>query len=193
MRHRARNIGGHSALVAPQSKDIVGMAQIDRIVRWISFLLAAMAGAALVLIALTIMLEVTMRALRIPLIGASEVVRITFVASVYLAFSYVIVQRREIRVDVLRTFHTVPLQRLLDAAAGLITLCFFAFIAWFGIVRLENNLARGVYLEGRLLIPMWIPWLTIVIGASMSVVAALLVIARSLAGLDDEQPTEESN
>lgn len=169
------------------------MAQIDRIVRWISFILAALAGTALVMIAVTIMLEVTMRALRIPLIGASEVVRITFVASVYLAFSYVIIERREIRVDVLRAFHTVPLQRLLDAAAGLVTLCFFAFIAWFGIIRLQDNLARGVYLEGRLLIPMWIPWLTIVIGASLSVVAAVINMARSLIGLDDDQPAEEAD
>jgi TRAP-type C4-dicarboxylate transport system permease small subunit len=162
------------------------MAQINAIIRWISFVLAALAGTALVMIAVTIMFEVTMRALRIPLIGANEVVRVAFVASVYLAFSHVIVERREIRVDVLRAFHTRLLQRVLDAAAGAVTLAFFLFIAWFGFVRLEDNYTRGVFLEGRLLIPMWIPWLTIVLGSAMSILAAALIIVRSLVGLDDE-------
>jgi TRAP-type C4-dicarboxylate transport system permease small subunit len=168
------------------------MAQITRIISGISFVLAALAGTALVVIALTIMLEVSMRALRIPLVGANEVVRVTFVASVYLAFSYVIVQRREIRVDVLRAFHSRTIQRLLDAAAGVITLGFFLLVAWFGFFRLQDNYARGVFLEGRLLIPMWIPWLTIVLGSAMSIVAALLIIVRSLAGLDDGNPGDET-
>lgn len=162
------------------------MVYIDQFIRWISFALAALAGMALVAIALIIMLEVTMRTLHIPLIGASEIVRITFVASVFLAFSHVIIQRREIRVDVLRAFQPVPLQRVLDAAAGLMTLGFFAFIVWFGIIRLHDNFVRGVYLEGRLLIPMWIPWLTIVTGAALSVAAAALIILRSLSGRNDD-------
>ena len=100
------------------------MQLIDRIIRAMSFGLAVLAGLALVSIALIIMLDVLMRAFRIPLIGASEVVRITFVASVHLAFAHVITQDREIRVDILRTTINPLVMRVFDVLAGLTTLAF---------------------------------------------------------------------
>lgn len=157
------------------------MQRLDHLVNRISLALAVLAGTALVAIAVIIMLEVTMRALSIPLIGASEVVRVTFVASVYLAFAHVITQDREIRVDVLRGFFPAQVERLIEALASLVTLAFFAMIFWFSVERLQDNWARGVYLEGRLLIPMWVPWGTIMIGTLMSVVAAALAVMRKLA------------
>lgn len=156
------------------------MKRLDHAVNRISLALAALAGVALVVIAIIIMIEVTMRALSIPLIGANEVVRVTFVASVYLAFAHLITQEREIRVDVLRGFFSAPVERLLEALASLVTLGFFAMILWFSIERLQDNWQRGVYLEGRLLIPMWIPWGTIMVGTFLSVVAAALAMIRKM-------------
>jgi len=154
--------------------------RLDYLATRISLALAVLAGTALVGIAVIIMLEVTMRALSIPLIGASEVVRVTFVASVYLAFAHLITQDREIRVDVLRGFFPAPVERMFEVLASIVTMAFFGMIFWFSVERLQDNWVRGVYLEGRLLIPMWIPWGTIMIGTLMSVVASTLVMVRRL-------------
>jgi len=38
----------------------------------------------------------------------------------------------------------------------------------------------GVYLEGRLLIPMWIPWSTITIGSLMAAIASACSLLKHL-------------
>lgn len=145
---------------------------LDRTVKQISRVMAMIAGLALVMIALTIMAEITMRTFFVPLVGGIEIVRVTFVISVFFAFAHVITQDREIRVDVFRWMFPTSALRIIDAAASLVTLGFFAFLLWFSAGRLWSDWMRGVYLEGRLLIPMWIPWSTITIGALMAVVAS---------------------
>lgn len=158
------------------------MAFIDRWMQRISLTLAVVAGLALLAIAGTIMAEIVMRALRRPLIGAIEIVRVTFVISVFFAFAHVITQGREIRVDILRNSFPPLLAKLLDILASLVTAAFFALLLWFSVFRLQDNWTRGVYLEGRLLLPMWIPWATITVGAALSVVAALLAAVKHALG-----------
>lgn len=155
---------------------------LDRTVRLVGRSMAAIAGLALLMIAVTIMAEIVMRALRTPLVGGIEIIRVTFVISVFFAFAHVITQDREIRVDVLRWMFPPGALRLLDAAASLVTLAFFGFLLWFSAGRLWNDWAAGVYLEGRLLIPMWIPWSAITLGALMAVVASACSLLKHLLG-----------
>lgn len=157
-------------------------AMLDRMVTRISRLMAAIAGLALLVIAVTIIAEIVFRAMHAPLVGGIEVVRVTFVISVFFAFAYVIVEDREIRVDVLRWAFPPGALRVLDAAASLVTLAFFGFLLWFSVGRLWHDWIGGVYLEGRLLIPMWIPWSAITLGALMAVIASVCSILKHLFG-----------
>lgn len=157
-------------------------ATLDRMVTRISRLMAAIAGLALLIIAVTIIAEIVFRALHAPLVGGIEVVRVTFVISVFFAFAHVIVEDREIRVDVLRWVFPSGALRILDVAASLVTLAFFGFLLWFSVGRLWHDWVGGVYLEGRLLIPMWIPWGAITLGALMAVIASACSILKRLFG-----------
>lgn len=153
---------------------------LDRIVRLISRIMAIIAGLALVLIALTIMAEIAMRTFFVPLVGGIEIIRVTFVVSVFFAFAHVITQDREIRVDVFRWMFPAKALRVVDAAASAVTLAFFGLLLWFSAGRLWSDWMGGVYLEGRLLIPMWIPWSTITIGSLMAAIASACSLLKHL-------------
>jgi TRAP-type C4-dicarboxylate transport system permease small subunit len=149
---------------------------ILRLSRWLGIL----AGFAMLAIAAIIMLEVVMRALRNPLIGGIEMTRIAFVFSVFFAFAYVTTTEREIRVDAFR--HKMPplLVKVLDAAAALTTAVFFALFFWLGLAKTDEAWERGIFLEGQLLLPMWIPWGAVVIGSLLAVLACLRSMVRVL-------------
>lgn len=157
-------------------------ARLDRIVARIGWLMAAIAGLALLVIAMTIIAEIALRALHAPLVGGIEIIRVTFVISVFFAFTHVITQDREIRVDVLRWIFPPGALRIMDALASFVTLAFFGFLLWFSAGRLWDDWVRDVYLEGRLSIPMWIPWSTITLGAFMAVVASACSLLKYLFG-----------
>ena len=156
------------------------LSAVDRVIAGISWAMAVVAGIALLLIALIIMTEVVMRAMRNPLVGGIEMIRVTFVISVFFAFAHVIVAEREIRVDVMRYLMPRASLRFLDAAASLVTLLFFGFLLWFSVGRLLEAWERGIFLEGQLLLPMWMPWGTIVLGSAMAAAASLCGIVKYL-------------
>lgn len=146
---------------------------LDKLVNWISRVLVTIAGIALMGVVVIVMAEVIMRALRTPLVGGIELIRVSFLVSVFFAFAHVLVAERDIRVDVIRALVPVWMLRYLDVFATVVSALFFGMLFYFSLGRLHEAIARGVYLEGRLLLPMWIPWGTIVIGAGMAVVAAV--------------------
>jgi TRAP-type C4-dicarboxylate transport system permease small subunit len=154
---------------------------VDRLIAGVAWAMAVIAGMALLLIALIIMTEVVMRAMRNSLVGGIEMIRLTFVISVFFAFAHVIVSEREIRVDVMRYVIPRASLRILDAAASLVTCLFFTFLVWFSVGRLVEAWERGIFLEGQLLLPMWIPWGTIVLGSAMALAASMCSIVKYLA------------
>ena len=163
------------------------------IVARIARLMAIMAGIALLAIIAIIMTDVATRLVGISLAGSLELVRTTFVVSVFFAFAHVILSEREIRVDVMRFVLPAPLLRCLDVAAGIVTLCFFGLLAWFSTTHFIDTWTRGIFMDGELLLPMWMPWGTIVIGSVAAVVAAICLIARAaLQPVRTSDPTEIS-
>lgn len=154
---------------------------INKTIRSTTRLMAVVAGIAMIAIACITMLEVGMRAVGHPLVGGIEMVSISFVISVFFAFAYVTVTEREIRVDVFRHLMPGMALRIVDSASSLITLVFFAFFVWFSVGRLVEAWERGIFLEGRLLLPMWIPWGTIVVGSFMAALASFCELVTHIA------------
>lgn len=155
--------------------------RLDRAFGRVAWFMAALAGLALVTLAVIILTEVLLRNIGIPFIGAIELVRVVFVITSFFAFAHVITGDREIRVDVLRYLFPERVSFAFDAIASFITLAFFALLVWFAFGRTHEAVVRGIYLEGRLLIPMWIPWGTITLGSALAVIASLRSIVRYLA------------
>ncbi|WP_166652300.1 TRAP transporter small permease [Enterovirga rhinocerotis] len=145
----------------------------------ISWGLAVAATISIFVIIGLIMADVVTRLFGISLPGIIELVRTSFVVSVFFAFAYVIVTEREIRVDVLRYVVPTFLLRYLDVAAALITFVFFGFMAWLAWVSLHDALTFGIFMDGELLLPMWLPWATIVIGSVAAMVAAACLAVRA--------------
>lgn len=154
------------------------VALLDRLVSRVVWVLVAVAGLALVTVVLIVMTEVIMRALGSPLVGGIELIRVAFLVSVFFAFAYVLIAEREIRVDVIRGVVPFGMLRYMDALANIVSALFFGFLLYFSVARLHDAVVNGIYLEGRLLIPMWIPWGTIVIGSMMAVIAAVAMTIR---------------
>lgn len=146
---------------------------LDRLVGAVSRFLVTVAGLALMAVVVIVMTEVVTRGLRMPLVGGIEMIRVSFLVSVFFAFAHVLVAERDIRVDVIRPLVPVWTLRYMDVFAAIVSALFFGLLFYFSLGRLHEAIARGVYLEGRLLLPMWLPWGTIVIGAGMAVVAAV--------------------
>lgn len=146
---------------------------LDRLVDRISAVLVTIAGVALMSVVAVVMTEVAMRALGTPLVGGIELIRVSFLVSVFFAFAYVLVSERDIRVDVLRSLVPTWTLRCMDVLAAVISALFFGLLVYFSFGRFHEAIARGVYIDGRLLLPMWLPWGTIMIGSGMAVLAAV--------------------
>lgn len=165
-------------------------------VKRVSLISAVIAALALLVIVGVIMTEVVMRAMHTPLVGGIEIIRVTFLIAVFFAFAHVILSERDIRVDIVRTFLPRGVMRLLDMFASLVSAVFFGFMLFFAWEELMRALRGGVYMDGRLLLPMWLPWGTIVFGSFMGVLASLAMIfhyaTRKPSGDDDTGPSDRT-
>lgn len=166
---------------------------LDEVIARIAWTLAAIAGSGLIAIALIVMADVAMRSAGNPLTGASEIVQIVFVVSVFFAFANLIVSERDIRVDAVVSLVPAPGKRVLDVAASTITIALFTLLLFFSAQRVYEAWAHGVFMEGRLLLPKWIPWATIAFGSAMALIGAVLVafrhaLAPRVSDTDREEP-----
>lgn len=149
---------------------------IDRVLKRISLLLVAIAALALAGVVVIVMAEVIMRAMGTPLIGGIELTRVTFVVSVFFAFAHLVVTDREIRVDVIKFLVPLWALKAMGIFAALVSTLFFGFLFVFALYRVHDAWIHGVYLEGRLLLPMWIPWATIVLGSGLAAICSIFQI-----------------
>lgn len=165
----------------------------DRIISQLSWWLAALAGLALLAIAGILMLDVTLRAVASPLRGALEIVRVLFVIACFLAFAYTALIGREIRIEGIRALLPWRLAAACDLMAALLSLAFFGFLIWFASIRWWQAWTRDIFLEGRLYIPMTIPWGVIAVGSALAVIVALRSAVIAGAGIvrrQEQQRTE---
>jgi TRAP-type C4-dicarboxylate transport system permease small subunit len=81
--------------------------------------------------------------------------------------------------------------------AALVSALFFGFLFVFSIYRVQDAWTHGVYLEGRLLIPMSIPWMTIVIGSGLAMICSVFQVIKQTVlpprPIDDMEIVERSS
>ncbi|WP_173934304.1 TRAP transporter small permease [Chelativorans sp. Marseille-P2723] len=151
-------------------------------VEYIARLLAQLAGLALIAAGITILAEVFMRQIGLPLIGTDEIAKVLFAYSVFFSFPYIVMLGREIRVDFIYDRLGLLSRRIADALSKLLTVAFFALFAWLSWKSLSGAWFRDIFMAGRLGIPMWITWFAVVIGTFSAGLAASLLLFAALRG-----------
>jgi TRAP-type C4-dicarboxylate transport system permease small subunit len=76
--------------------------------------------------------------------------------------------------------------------AAVLSLAFFSFLIWFASIRWWQAWTRDIFLEGRLYIPMTIPWGVIAVGSALAVIVALRSAIIAVAGIIREQEQERA-
>lgn len=116
---------------------------LDRINQWISHLLLAIAGAALVSIVLLVFINIVLRQFHASFGGVPEIVG--WLTAVVISFSLAYAQQSKAHIDLDLLVNALPgiVQRLLAVVVALASLLFFAMVAWQLFAYAESIMSRG--------------------------------------------------
>ncbi len=96
----------------------------------VNWIMVVLGGISVLMLMILATANVCMRIVQVPFQGAYEIV--SFLGAVTIAFSlgYTQMKKSHIVVDILSETFPSPIKRILDAVGYLITMVFFAMIAW---------------------------------------------------------------
>lgn len=131
---------------------------------------ALLAGVALLMMAFIGTADViTSRAFGAPIPGVFEFTETLMVLSVFLALALAQEQRRHIRVELL--VHMLPPtpRAAFAALSAVLTMLFFALIAWYGWYTASYSWSVGEFKSGQINFPVWPARMALAGGASLMV------------------------
>lgn len=145
-------------------------------VRWnLNRYAALLAGVALLVMALVGAADVVSgRGFSAPIPGILEFTESLMVISVFLALALAQQQRRHIRVELLAQLLPPKPRAALAAASALLTMLFFALIAWYGWYTASYSWAVGEFKSGQINFPVWPARIALAIGATLMVLQTAL-------------------
>ncbi|MBI2869310.1 MAG: TRAP transporter small permease [Chloroflexi bacterium] len=146
----------------------------DRLIRWITDVLAGTASIALVAVTLMISSYIIIREMTpLKIYFVEEWTEMLTVLIGYFAFAYALRMKRHIIVDMLVRHFPEATRRVLELSTGILGLIAIAFTLQRAISFLQYNWVRHIVYQGVIRTPMWIPSLFIVIGLTVFVLAIL--------------------
>jgi len=101
--------------------------KIRNVVNWFMVILGGLSVLALMVLATG---NVCLRIFQIPYRGAYEIVSFLGAVTIAFALGYTQIHKANIVVDILTETFPAPVKRVLDAVGYLVTMVFFALIAW---------------------------------------------------------------
>lgn len=125
-----------------------------------------------------------------PVPAAFEFMATMMVVSVFLAVSLAQARRQHIRVELLVSRLPAGLQRLSDVLQYILSVVFFALIAWFAWPAAGHSFNVGEYAPGLINFPVWPARFILAFGATLMSVQCLLdlisVFARRYQAIDHD-------
>ena len=121
-------------------------------------LLAMLAGAAVVLLSLLIVFDITARSLfRFSLQGTDELGGYTLALIGSLGLSCTLLQRAHPRIDIVLRHFPLRLRAVLHVVAYAAMSGFAIFMTWHGVTEFRETLAYGTVTNTPLQTPLWMP------------------------------------
>jgi TRAP-type C4-dicarboxylate transport system permease small subunit len=149
---------------------------VERAVRAVALALAFVAGAALLLMMLQTVVDVTMNNLfGGPIEGNLEIMSVYhMVALVFLPLAIVELKHEHITVDLLVRLFPKGLRRATDTIGYLVAAVFFGMLAWQTAIDAHESWAMGEILMTSILITIWPAKFSLPVGFAAVMLASLL-------------------
>jgi TRAP-type C4-dicarboxylate transport system permease small subunit len=155
--------------------------RISRVAVWIG-------GAALLLCAIMVSVDVIMRKLfSMTMSGSDEISGYAFAAATTWAYSYCLLHRSHVRIDALYNLLPVWLRTLLDALGLALLLLYMAYLTNKALAAFLTSWRRDSVSITTLSVPLWIPqllWLTGLCWFVLTLAFLLVYVLLSLARRD---------
>jgi TRAP-type C4-dicarboxylate transport system permease small subunit len=169
---------------------------------------AAIGGMGIIFIAVIITIDVFLRKFAGTTIGgASEIAGLVFAVATAISYTYVLLDRANIRIDVLYTHLTPKWRAYLDFFGMLVFLIFIARLTYSIFLLVEQSWSGNTKTVGVIIVPLWIPqslWfagfalLTLTAGFLLVSIAALIIrrdwaMVNRIAGIPSIEETIEED
>ena len=145
---------------------------------------AMVGGLGILFIAIMVTIDVFMRKFAgTTLGGATEMAGFIFAVATALAYPFVLLDRANIRIDVIYSLLTPKVRAFLDLAAMLILLYFVSRLTLSVYGLFEKSWTAGSKSVGVINIPLWIPQFFWVLGFALFTLTALFLTIYAFVGL----------
>ena len=146
---------------------------------------AAMAGGfGMLLVSVMVTVDVLLRKLfNVTLGGATEISGYVFAVATALSYPFVLLDRANIRIDVIYTLLSSRAKAILDLVALLLTLLFVGWLTTSVFQLLGKSFGAGSMTVGTVIFPLWIPQFVWAFGYGLFTLTALYLAIRSLRAL----------
>jgi TRAP-type C4-dicarboxylate transport system permease small subunit len=133
---------------------------LDRSIQWVCEKAALVCGAMLIASAIYVSADLIARKiLNLSLVGANEISGYVLAVSTAWAFSYTLLKRSHIRIDVFYRYLPIRWQAVIDVLAVATLAGFAAIFAWYANRYFWQVWGRGTRSITSLALPLWIPML----------------------------------
>lgn len=150
----------------------------------LSRLAAAIGGLGILFIAVMVTVDVLLRKLfDVTLGGASEVSGMVFAVATAMSYSYVLLERANVRIDVIYTNVSSKVRALLDLVALIAFLGFVGPLTRSIYLVMEKSWAGGTRTVGVLHMPLWLPQLLWLAGFVLLTLTAIFLLLCTLSRL----------
>lgn len=122
------------------------------------------AGAAVLLIAVAILVQVVGRLFGVNLFGLVEVATYAMVAATFLALPYTLRTRGHIRITLLIARLRGPARRRTEIVCFAVGLAFTLYFLYYSIDLTWASFSKGARSQGMLAVPLWIPQTLMTLG-----------------------------
>lgn len=170
------------------------MESLDRGLQWVCEKAALVCGAMLIASAIYVSADLIARkVLNLSLVGANEISGYVLGISTAWAFSYALLKRSHIRIDVFYRYLPRPWQAAVDVLAVAALAGFAAIFVWYANRYFFQIWGRGTRSITSLALPLWIPMLAwyagwvvfLIVSAYLTVVSARAYLRGELAAVQD--------
>lgn len=146
---------------------------------------AAMAGGfGMLLVSVMVTLDVLLRKLfNVTLGGATEISGYVFAVATALSYPFVLLDRSNIRIDVIYTLLSGRAKAFLDLVALLLTLLFVGWLTSSVFQLLGKSFGANSMTVGTVIFPLWIPQFVWAFGYALFTLTALYLSVRALGAL----------
>ena len=171
-------------MIRPPSRKVSFIPSLRRRLDFLFVLGGALAAIFIVLIAATIIIQIIGRELGFQIHGADDFTAWSVAASIFLALAYTFKQGAHIKVTIIIERLSGPIAKIAAIISLVISAVAIGFLTLSAAHFIYDNYQFGDLAQGLLKVPMWIPTISLFLGALLLFLAILDSLLAALFGWD---------